>query len=183
MVSAKRRANVRDPMTRVLLASLFLAAFLDCSSPSAAPPDGGTCAQYQVPPGTSLTSPVVSFGNDVLPIFKQSCGLSLSCHGGSAATTGRVFLGSNQVMTDPTMVHDGIVGVATIDLPSMPFVTAGDPSKSFLLHKMDGDQCLFDSQCVTLAGNPPGCGVSMPQDLPLLDVPSRDTVRRWIAQG
>ena len=45
----------------------------------------------------------------------------------------------------------------------MPFVTAGDPSKSYLMHKMDGDQCAFDSSCTNGT-----CGVSMPQASPLL---------------
>ena len=162
----------------MLIAGAFL---MGCSGSSSSNPDA--CTAYQVPAGTNLMAPAVSFQSDVLPIFEGSCGLSTSCHGSSTVTSdGRVFLGSDTVTTDPATVHDGLVGIFSMDLPSMPYVTAGDPSKSFLMHKMDGDECLFASQCAaSVAGG--GCGVSMPQNLPLLDVASRDTVRRWIAQG
>jgi len=150
-----------------------------CSGGNAAP----TCAAHQVPASTNLLSPQVSFQTDVLPTFEASCGLSASCHASASAISGRIFLGSKNTPTDPTMVHDGLVGTASGDLPTMPYVTAGDPSKSFLMHKMDGDQCLFDSQCAASVTAGTGCGGSMPQNLPLLDVAARDTVRRWIAQG
>ena len=60
----------------------------------------------------------------------------------------------------------------------MPFVTASDPSKSFLQHKIDGDACTLKDQC---SNN--DCGSTMPEGAQLIDVPSRDTIRRWIAQG
>jgi hypothetical protein len=60
----------------------------------------------------------------------------------------------------------------------MAYVKAGDPSQSFLMRKMDGDQCVLDAQCAGMT-----CQTSMPQNLPLLDVAPRDVVRRWIAQG
>ena len=80
-------------------------------------------------------------------------------------------------MADAAAVHRDIVGVPSRVLETMPLVTAGDPAKSFLMHKMDGDQCAFDC-------GENSCGSLMPEDgskpLPVLN---RDTIRRWIAQG
>jgi hypothetical protein len=129
-----------------------------------------------VPAGTDLTTPKVTFSGDVLPVLERSCGLSDSCHG--SPNNGRVFLGSTAVNATPSSVRAGIVNVASIDLTSMPYVKPGDLENSFLMHKMDGDQCRFDAQC---SGGT--CQTSMPQNLPLLDVTTRDVVRRWIAQG
>jgi hypothetical protein len=90
----------------------------------------------------------------------------------------------------PSNILKGIVNVKSIELPSMNYVTAGMPEESFLMHKMDGDQCQFVSMCST-SGSAPAqmCGVVMPQAGCALEpttaggVNPRDTVRRWIAQG
>jgi hypothetical protein len=160
-------------MNRFLFFLLGFSLLFACSSPSG---PTGACAAYTVPSGEDLTKPAVSFGIDVQPILVMSCGLSDSCHG--STTNGRVFLGSSSVNATPSSVRAGIVNVPSVDLPSMPFVKPGDPANSFLMHKMDGDQCALDAQCTGMT-----CQTSMPQNLPLLDVPTRDVVRRWIAQG
>ena len=140
---------------------------------------GGSCPPYMVPPGTNLTTPVVSFKNDVMRVFNNSCDL-VACHGTQTNPQGGLFLGAEAAMrADAAMVHAGIVGKASAELPSMPFITAGDPSKSYLMHKMDGDQCAFDNQCVNKS-----CQALMPSGgSQVLPVAIRDTVRRWIAQG
>jgi hypothetical protein len=47
------------------------------------------------------------------------------------------------------------------------------------MHKLDGDQCQFDSQC---SGG--SCLSLMPSGgSELLPVANRDLLRRWIAQG
>ena len=66
----------------------------------------------------------------------------------------------------------------------MNFVTAGDPAQSFLMHKMDGDQCTLIPECMVPGSYRPNCGVFMPyQAASILDVAARDVVRRWIGQG
>jgi hypothetical protein len=45
------------------------------------------------------------------------------------------------------------------------------------MRKIDGDQCFFAGKCNLL-----GCGLTMPA-AEQLDLQSRDTIRRWIAQG
>jgi hypothetical protein len=138
------------------------------------------CAPYEVPAGFDASMPAVSFRDHVLPIFRRSCGLSPSCHQGASSTTRRIYLGSPQITdnSDATLVRAGIVGVASLDLPSMAVVSPGDPSQSFLMHKLDGDQCAFDAQCV--GGD---CLLPMPQGSYPMATPDRDSIRRWIAQG
>ena len=90
---------------------------------------------------------------------------------------GGLFLG--KAASDAATVYAEIVGKNSSELTSMPFVTAGDPEHSYLMHKMDGDQCQFDTQCVA-----PSCLDAMPNGATmLLPVTYRDLVRRWIAQG
>lgn len=141
--------------------------------------DSASCPAYQVPAGTDLTQPIVSFKTDVMPIFNANCGAS-SCHGVATATPGFVFLGTEAAAgSDAAQVAAGLVGKFASELTTIPIVMAGDPTKSYLMHKLDGDQCVFDSQCADgscLAEMPNGLGHPLPTS-------TRDVVRRWIAQG
>jgi hypothetical protein len=142
-------------------------------------PPGGSCPLYQVPASTNLMSPAVSFKNDVMKVFNNSCGIA-ACHGSQSTAMGGLFLGAEGVnRADAPTVYAGLINKASLELASMPFVTPGDPSKSYLMHKLDGDQCAFDAQC---AGGT--CQALMPSGgTQLLPVATRDTLRRWIAQG
>ena len=137
---------------------------------------------------TDLLTPSVSFGNDVKPILQASCAIGgASCHGDpTVLASSRPFLGfadHADAGTD-TSVIDGLVGVKSSEDPSMNLVTAGDPAHSFLMHKMDGDQCTLISECMVAGSHRPNCGVFMPYQAPsILDVARRDVVRRWIGQG
>jgi hypothetical protein len=177
--------------TRFAAAPALLCALLACSSSKSSggggsdtgsssasgAGTGGGCEAYQVPAGTDLTTPTVSLQNDVMPIFNDNCGAA-ACHG-TANTPGGLFLGAESAEgSDFSTVRTGLVGVAAIELASMPYVTASTPEKSYLMHKLDGDQCLFDAMC---AGG--SCLATMPNGGIQLPVMTRDTVRRWIAQG
>jgi hypothetical protein len=138
--------------------------------------ESGSCQPYVVPAGTDLTTPAVTFKAQVMgTVFLNNCGTS-ACHGAMPGMGG-MFLGVTAA--DAPTVYAGIVGKASSELPTMPFITAGDPEKSYLMHKMDGDQCQFDHECTTencLAVMPSGATMPLP-------VTYRDLVRRWIAQG
>jgi hypothetical protein len=191
------------------------------------------CVQFTDDAG--LTAPVVSFKKDVMPVFEHSCGLSGSCHGDTTDVAQRgIFLGCDvnypspstttcTLTTDPTQqVYAGLVGSADggadsglyvpLEESCMPFVTAGSPTMSYLMHKMDGDQCILtcctpdniavnaaevQTENLTVSGNG-WCGQFMPYNVALLTlgpvcggtsdctsavVATRDTVRAWIAQG
>ncbi len=152
----------------------------------------------------------MSFKNDVLPIFEHSCGLSSSCHGDRSDIGARgIFLGCDMAtsltctVSPPVgpQVYPHLVGAeagAPLETTSMPFITAGDPSMSFLMHKLDNDLCtvpgcVADNIAVAQAGDTPGsrgagtpanwCGTFMPYNVQVLDTSARDTIRRWIKQG
>jgi hypothetical protein len=181
------------------------------------------CAQFA--DDASLTTPVVSFKNDVMPIFEHSCGLSSSCHGDPSDVPQRgIYLGCdinfNPATTSCTQMNPAPdVYKALLTSPEqpleescMPFITAGDPTKSYLMHKMDGDEsctlscCTANNRAVMAAEGAQGtpitgsgwCGTFMPYQVMLLPAGpvcggttdctkpaafARDTVRAWIEQG
>lgn len=202
------------------------------SSSGGSSSSGGDDGAVPCPPlyadDAGLTAPVVSFKSDILPIFSFSCGISSSCHGGDPTTDVQIrglFLGCSAMSIDagnclatgdPTaQVYAGLVGATAnkpIETTCMPFVTPNDPTKSYLMHKLDGDECNLGASCcvannvaVQMAEGATGtvtgtgwCGTLMPYQVMLLPpgpvcggttdctVPTtftRDTVRAWIAQG
>jgi hypothetical protein len=84
--------------------------------------------------------------------------------------------------TDPLLVYVALSAVPSHELPTMDYIAPGDPTMSYLMHKMDGDMCQFASQCDVIPASPTPCGVVMPVPC-ALPVAQRDVVRRWIAQG
>lgn len=132
-------------------------------------PDAGACEPYVVPSGMNLMAPAVTFSANVLPVLAHSC-TSASCHGG-ASPQGALDLGQ------AANTYTNLVGPLARELSTMPFVMPGHPDESYLMHKLDADQCTLASQCVS--GD---CKQSMPLNNPL-DASSRDTIRRWIVQG
>jgi hypothetical protein len=174
--------------TRLAAAAALLCGLLACSSPgksdgngggssTSSAGTGGGCEAYQVPAGTDLTTPTVSLQNDVMQIFNGNCGAS-ACHG-MTNVPGGLFLGAESAAgSDFSTVRSGLVGVPAIELGTMPYVTASTPEKSYLMHKLDGDQCQYDSMCASGS-----CLATMPNGGTQLPVATRDTVRRWIAQG
>jgi hypothetical protein len=161
--------------------------------------DAGACPPYQS--DADLTTPVVSFGKDVIPIFEKTCGVGSTCHGGDPATDisqRGVFLGCAPdasatclVTGDPApQVYAGLIG-PNADTPAeescMPFVKPGNPTQSYLMRKMDSDLCGMTccTQNNAAAGSvgAMGCGTVMPYLQAVLPPSTRDTVRRWIVQG
>ena len=147
----------------------FAAATSACSTSST---PSSSCNDYSPPADFVAAAPVTSFATDVMPIFQSSCAFS-TCHGATTGSANGVFLGD-----DKARVYQAIVGVHGDELQTMPFVTAGDPRASYLMRKLDASQCALDSQCT--GGS---CQGSMPKNGASLDLPTRDVVRRWIAQG
>jgi hypothetical protein len=144
-------------------------------------------------PTTSPVPSVVSFANDVMPIVQKGCTLSGVCHGQmNNSAEENLYLGDN-VTNTPTIivqVYTGLVGVASLEDRGMPLVTVGDPSKSYLSHKVVGDQDTLDSECamttplcVLGCTTQKPCGVFMPWNGALLAQSSIDTINNWITQG
>jgi hypothetical protein len=134
---------------------------------------GPACTEYVVPSTTDLTTSA-SFRNDVLPVFTQSCAFS-TCHGTEATSNQGLYLGAG-TSPDPVKVRASLLAISAT--AGMPYVTPGDPKGSFVMRKLDGDQCMLDTTCLSRT-----CGARMPRNGAQLLQPQRDTVRRWIAQG
>jgi hypothetical protein len=146
-------------------------------------PDGGGCTSYVARADLSVP---VSFANQVMPIFQQSCAPGgPSCHGDPGSGPIQAYLGSVDGGVDPSTILARIVDVVAAEDPGMKLVAPGDPARSFLLHKMDGDQCMFAAACATTGYDRsyPMCGSTMPLNADSLPSGARDTVRAWIAQG
>jgi hypothetical protein len=176
-----------------LLAGLSTAACSSSSKVEEGPPDacstggndGGACLGPFVS-CADLTTPSVSFAADIVPIFQPSCAIAGStCHGTTdvATTQMRPYLGNFDGGTDASAVVQGLVGVTSNEDPTMVTVVAGDPGNSYLMHKLDGDQCTLASACASSKTQYTDCGLQMPYSSPPLDEPTRDIIRRWIAQG
>lgn len=159
-----------------------LAALTCCSSSKSGGPDassGEACVAYVSDAG--LTAPV-SFAADVAPVFQQNCASGgFGCHGTDENTP---YLGEVDGGADTSALLASIVNVLSPEDPLMELVAAGDPAHSYLMHKMDGDQCTLAAACMMsrfdyLAN----CGNTMPNGGPALPVATRDLVRAWIAQG
>jgi hypothetical protein len=148
---------------------------LACSSEAAAPP---SCVPYVS--DANLTSPV-SFHESIAPIFQKNCASTGgTCHGDVNSLP---RLGSADGGIDAAIVRANIVGVVSIEDPTMEFVAPGNPARSYLIHKMDGDECTLAAECAASSDDLSNCGASMPFLKPLLPVATRDMVRAWIDQG
>jgi len=148
-------------------------------------PDGGAgCTPFTS--SANLTTPPVHFTADVLPVFQRSCGIAgATCHGTPSVATVdmRPYLGNFDGGTDAAAVVKGLVGVSSPEDPKLDIVKVGDPANSYLMHKLDGDQCQFAADCAQGQTQYTDCGQTMPYSSPALDEATRDTIRRWIAQG
>ncbi|EYF08084.1 Hypothetical protein CAP_5844 [Chondromyces apiculatus DSM 436] len=128
------------------------------------------------------SAPAVSLRTDVVPILQGSCTFGTSCHGVPGAA-GSVYLGPSAATT-PTdeqlaaMLAD-TVGVEPRVEAGMPRISAGDPSQSFLMHKVDGTLSCGDLACAATES----CQDAMPLNQEPLSAEKRDILRRWIAQG
>jgi len=130
------------------------------------------CKEYV---STADLSAPATLRGDVLPIFAASCTLT-SCHGVLTGQNQGLYLGSRTMTTDPVQVRTNLLAVSAT--AGFPYVTPGDPKRSFLMRKLDGDQCTLDTSCANHS-----CGARMPRGLAELPAAQRDTIRRWIAQG
>jgi hypothetical protein len=141
-------------------------------------------------------SAAVSFGTDIMPIFQRGCTLASVCHGQMKnISEENLYLGQNGGgggSADIQAVYSGLVGVPSEEDPSMNLVAAGDPSRSYLWHKVYGDQnsnpsvasgCAnAPSQCQDCNTSTP-CGGSQPYLGEALGSADLCAIQNWIGQG
>jgi hypothetical protein len=141
-------------------------------------------------------SAAVSFGTDIMPIFQGGCTLASVCHGQmNNISEENLYLGQNGAgggSADIQAVYSGLVGVASKEDPSMNLVAAGDPSKSYLWHKVYGDQNSNPSVASGCANAPSPCpdcnastpcGGSQPYLGGVLGGADLCAIKNWIGQG
>lgn len=164
---------MRGRCLSVPLAFALLVACGDSSSTGST--DSRVCVAHNAPEPAALATPPASFETDVAPVLAKSCAFA-SCHGSRGPANRGVFLAA----TTPENIEAVKSGLRSPSraAPALAYVTPGDPDKSFLMHKLDGDQCVIAESCT--GGD---CGKSMPEGNDLLPEASRDAIRRWIAQG
>jgi len=184
--------------------SLPVAVFVACSASSSGGNvpttcdqgggDGGSCTPGTTPAYTTclttseLQTPGVSFKSDIQPIFNQSCAIGgAECHGApNNPSLLQIYLGvyGDAGTPDAAEILSGLVGKPAGEDSQIDLITAGDPGASYLMHKMDDDQCQFASDCPDMTVEMgQKCGVGMPFSSGILGVTTRDQVRKWIAQG
>jgi hypothetical protein len=176
--------------TNALISSLAALACaigaLGCSSNSSS----------MAPMGCS--SATVSFSKDVIPVFQMSCTLSSVCHG-QMGNSGEenLYLGGNVgagTTTDVPAVFQGLVGVTAKEDPSLKLVAAGDPTNSYLWHKVSDSQttlntgslvsgCMKAAAMCTNCSSMEPCGATMPYTGEPIPSASLCTIQNWIMQG
>ena len=109
---------------------------------------------------------------DVEPLLRTSCGFGSGCHG-TAQPAGLVqlTLGTG----DAAALRTRLLGKSRRE-PSLALVVPGEPSASFLLHKVTGD-------FTGLPCGPDACGERMPQRSTSLPPEQLELLERWIQQG
>lgn len=147
------------------------------TSTSTGTPDG--CFDYTA---FDATTPTTTLSGDVMPIFQSTCGLSSTCHGAESAAPGQPFLapppGNPPTAAQITEFFNQVVGHPATNEPGMNIIEPGDPSMSFMMHKLDATFTCPDHDCQAAE-----CGAFMPLGPNMLAADKRDVIRRWIAQG
>lgn len=110
----------------------------------------------------------VSLARDVQPIFTVNCAIS-GCHNAAGAALANNLRLEEGTLFDPVT---GIVGVPSLDVPTLLRVEPFKSDDSYLIHKLEGTQ-----------GSVMGFGVRMPKDATPLGVGTIQVIRDWIDDG
>jgi hypothetical protein len=94
-------------------------------------------------------------------VFTPRCA---GCHSGTGGT-----LPGSMNLTNASASRTSLVGVASVEVPSLQRVLAGNANDSYLIHKLDGAPGIV--------------GLRMPRGGPFLDQPTIDVIRQWINNG
>jgi Bacterial Ig-like domain len=113
----------------------------------------------QNPPPPSSPPFGANFSEIQAELFTPTCAAS-GCHTGAAAPQG--------LRLDEANSYGLLVGVASMEVPSLLRVAPGDPDNSYLIHKLEGTASVGDQ---------------MPLDGTPLPQASIDVIRQWIIEG
>jgi hypothetical protein len=143
--------------------------------------------------GTGCAPASVSFKTDVIPVFQQSCTLTMECHGQmNNVPEESLYLGENGGGTVASTVYAQIVNVPAKEIPSMNLVTPQDLNNSYLWHKINdsmttlqslGSQCTKAAKACTDCNPMQPCGSTMPYPSGVIDPGFACTIQNWIMNG
>lgn len=105
---------------------------------------------------------MLSHAVDIQPIWAASCSAA-GCHGATAASG---------LDLQPANAYASLVGTPSREVPAMNRVTAGDPTMSYVWHKLNNTQGTVD-----------GSGTQMPPTGGMLSAEDLDKIMAWIDQG
>ena len=94
-------------------------------------------------------------------VFTPRCS---GCHNGTGAT-----LPGSLNLTSAGASHAALVGVASLEVPALQRVAAGNPNDSYLIRKLEGGPGIVANR--------------MPLGGPFLAQPTIDSIRLWITNG
>jgi len=176
-VDGKAKVSVKGKGVNLGLSSLdALDGVLDVQLQQA----GGPCwgARYTPPFKSSSAEMLKAVSDDAFDVLTPSwadihtqiVGPACSgCHGGAGGLAG---------LGDCNTGHANMIGVASSEHMTMNRIEPGDPSSSWLMHKLDGTQGAFTAQCFGSF-----CGNQMPLGGPFLSQDELDAIRAWITNG
>jgi hypothetical protein len=124
----------------------------------------------------------VTFDTAVMPLLQANCAQANTCHTkGSPFPPSLGFLGANTITA--MEIKAGIVGQKSTEVPSMNYVTAGDPQNSYLMRKVEEANPGCGLTCMSIASMPMGCSTQMPNGGMPLSATDQNAIRAWIKQG
>jgi hypothetical protein len=166
-----------------------LVACADARPPEEPSGSGGAPNQCTLPacPGMDPTGEgsAASFRQDVLPTIQRNC-TDFLCHGNEIAAAAGLYLGRPPpAVVDASVLVASLVGMRSRTAPALDLVTAGSPSTSFLLLKVEGCQNALGLSCKPQLGSHSGepCGDVMPQGARPICTNERRLMSSWIAAG
>lgn len=118
----------------------------------------GTSATVDV---TVMNAMPVTLAQIQSAVFTPRCS---GCHSGPTSGT----LPSGMNLSNTTASFNALVGVPSIEVPSIDRVEPNDPGNSYLIQKLEGTAAV---------------GVRMPQGGPFLDEATMNDIRQWITDG
>ena len=137
---------------RLLLAAILSTTLAACGGGGG---DGG--GNIAPTPTPSTFGP--NFSEIQSNVFTPTCAVS-GCHQGAGAPQG--------LRLDAVNSYGLLVGVASMEVPAIMRVAAGDPSNSYLIQKLEGNAAI---------------GGRMPLNQSALPATSITTIRQWITDG
>jgi hypothetical protein len=146
------------------------AGLTGCATSGAAQLDGSPACE---PANATAIDPPADGGaasGDVEKILARSCALG-GCHAGSPGAADLTLPPSGAWVAN-------VVNRRSREDPALMLVTPGDPSRSWMVHKLRGDFCSLGATCDPQLG----CGLRMPLGKPL---PAEDiiTILLWVRAG